>query len=130
MQYEEFISEVQVRAGLASPDEAEQATGAVLRTLGERLSGGETDDLAAQLPPGVGHHVTDGARSETNARPFSVTEFFERVSAREGVDLPVASQHAQGVMQVLQQAVTKGELDDIRSQLSRDFGSLFQEETA
>ncbi len=50
MKYDEFISQVQRRANLASREEAERATRATLETLGERLAGGEAKDLAAQLP--------------------------------------------------------------------------------
>ena len=51
MKYDEFIGQVQHRAGLGSHTEAECATRATLETLAERLAGGEAHDLAAQLPP-------------------------------------------------------------------------------
>ncbi len=54
-------------------------------------------------------------------------EFFERVNEKEGgVDLPGAAYHARVVMEVLQEAVTKGELDDVRSQLPAEFDPLFE----
>jgi uncharacterized protein (DUF2267 family) len=45
MKYDEFISQVQRRADLASREEAERATRATMETLGERLAGGEAKDL-------------------------------------------------------------------------------------
>ena len=50
MQYDQFIGEVQNRARLPSEGEAIAAVRATLQTLAERLAGGATDNLAAQLP--------------------------------------------------------------------------------
>ena len=49
MDYEHFITTVQHEAGV-SKDEAERAVGATLTTLAERISGGEANDIAKQLP--------------------------------------------------------------------------------
>ncbi|HWM59183.1 MAG TPA: DUF2267 domain-containing protein, partial [Pseudonocardia sp.] len=49
MKFDEFVNEVADRAGV-SRDEAESLVRATLRTLAERLSGGEAEDLRAQLP--------------------------------------------------------------------------------
>jgi uncharacterized protein (DUF2267 family) len=49
MTYDEFIEAVEQRAHVER-DVAEQATRATLETLSERLTGGEADDVAAQLP--------------------------------------------------------------------------------
>ena len=49
MKFEEFIGSVAERAGVSS-EEAEPLARAVLRTLAERITGGEARDLAAQLP--------------------------------------------------------------------------------
>jgi uncharacterized protein (DUF2267 family) len=57
--------------------------------------------------------------------PFSLDGFFRRVSLREGVDLPQAIFHARMVISVLQEAISQGELDDIRSQLPPDYDRLF-----
>jgi uncharacterized protein (DUF2267 family) len=54
-------------------------------------------------------------------------EFFERVNHRdEEVDLPRAVYHARVVMEVLQEAVSKGEMEHVRSQLPAEFDSLFE----
>ena len=94
MQYHEFIGEVQNRARLGSTAEAVRATRATLEVLGERLYGGEADDLAAQLPSEIRNYLTDGDESQT----FGLDEFFERVSENEGVDLPDAAHHARAVL--------------------------------
>ena len=49
MQYEDFVSSVQARAGRPR-DETEALVHATLRVLAERLTAGEAHDLRAQLP--------------------------------------------------------------------------------
>lgn len=63
MRYDEFIGQVQHRAGLGSHAEAERATRATLETLAERLAGGEAHDLAARLRASseAGRMVTGGS---------------------------------------------------------------------
>jgi uncharacterized protein (DUF2267 family) len=121
--HDEFIGQVQQRA-LSSRGDAERATRVVPETLAERLAGGEPKDLASQLPPELGRHLLHvGAGT---GEPFSPDDFFALVSVREGVDLPAAVQLARAVTAVLQEAVSPGEIEDVRSQLPRDFDRLFE----
>jgi uncharacterized protein (DUF2267 family) len=122
--HDEFIGQVQQRARLSSRGDAERATRVVLETLAKRLAGGEPKDLASQLPPELGRHLLHG-RAGTG-EPFSLDGFFELVSVREGVGLPDAVQHVRAVIAVLQEAVSPGESEDVRSQLPRDFDRLFE----
>lgn len=124
MKHDEFIGQVQHRARLSSRGAAERATRATLETLAERLAGGEAKDLAAQLPPEIGEHLR-GEWSAMGDR-FSLGEFFRRVGLREGVDLPEAVFHARAVIEVLSEAVSKGEMDDVRAQLPAEFARLFE----
>jgi uncharacterized protein (DUF2267 family) len=48
------------------------------------------------------------------------------VSLRKGVDPPQAVFHARAVIEVLGQAVSQGELDDVRTQLPAEFDRLFE----
>ena len=123
MKHDEFIGQVQHRARLGSRGDAERATRATLETLGERLAGGEPKDLASQLPPELGRHVLEGLAGL--GEPFSLDEFFRRVSVREGVDLPKAAFHARMVISVLREAISPGEIDDILSQLPPEYDRLF-----
>jgi uncharacterized protein (DUF2267 family) len=124
MKHDEFIGQVQHRARLGSRGQAERATRATLETLAEHLAGGEAKDLAAQLPLEIGEHLR-GQWSAIGER-FSLEEFFRRASLREGVDLPDAILHAKAVIEVLSEAVSKGEMDDVRAQLPAEFDSLFE----
>jgi uncharacterized protein (DUF2267 family) len=124
MKHDEFIGQVQHRARLSSRGEAERATRVTLETLAERLAGGEAKDLAAQLPRELGEHLR-GGWSGIGER-FSLDEFFRRVSVREGVELPEAVFHARAVLAVLSEAVSQGEMNDVRAQLPAEFDQLFE----
>ena len=124
MRYDEFIGQVQSRARLGSREEAVKAIRAVLETLAERLAGGEPKDLAAQLPEEIGVYLQhEGAGL---GERFSLEEFFNRVSQREGVDLPASVYHARVVVEVLGEAVTRGQMNDVRAQLPEEFNRLFE----
>ncbi len=125
MKYDEFIKEVQNRGHMESQEEAETATRATLETLAERLAGGEPQDLASQLPPELAEHMR--YEGEETSNPLSLDEFFERVNERDpGVDLPRAAYHARVVVDVLEDAVTEGVMDHVRSQLPEEYGPLFE----
>ena len=115
MRFEEFVGQVQHRARLASEGEAMRAIYATLETLGERLFGREADELAAQLPVAIGAYLRLAKEKER----FDLEEFFRRIAEREGVDLPDAVFHARVVLEVLQEAVTPGEIQDVLAQLPR-----------
>lgn len=123
MKYDEFVGQVQHGAKLASRGEAVKAIRATLETLSERLSGGEPKDLASQLPEEIGiylRHTLEGL-----SQPFSLQEFYLRVSLRAHVPVPRAIHQARSVMAVLQTAVSQGEIDDVRKQLPAQFHELF-----
>ena len=126
MRYDEFIGQVQHRARLSSRAEAERATRATLETLAERLAGGEAHDLAAQLPPELARSL-ELPDAGIGAK-LTLDEFFELVSEREGVDLPDATFHARVVIGVLTEAVSLGEIQDVRVQLPAAFAQLFNVE--
>ncbi len=123
MNYSEFIGHVQNRGRMASEGEALTATRATLEVLGQRLAGGEPSNLGAQLPEEIARFLmVEGGAGER----FDLDEFFRRVGEREGVDLPVSVHHARAVIAVLQDAVSRGEIDDVRAQLPEEFTPLFE----
>jgi uncharacterized protein (DUF2267 family) len=121
MKADQFIKEVMNRAGLSTRQQAIDATHATLAVLGERLFGGEKEDLAAQLPPELQVYLLEADVS----RRFDLEEFFERIGEEEGVGVDEASKHAKAVVSVLCDSVTPGEIMDVRSQLSKDYDVLF-----
>jgi uncharacterized protein (DUF2267 family) len=128
LQYQEFLQRVEEQIGASEPATqtqcaAEQAITATLETLSERLTGGEANDLAAQLPEELKAPLE---RSAEEAEGFSLEEFYGRVAEREGVDIETARNDASAVMSVLRVAVTPGQLDDLMAQLPSEFNVLFR----
>jgi uncharacterized protein (DUF2267 family) len=113
VQYDEFIRSVAQGADIPWQD-AERLTAATLQTLAERITGGEANDLAAQLPLELKPHLT-GVREE--AEQFDVDTFVARVADRDGTDPDQALAHVGAVFATLREAVTAGELDDVAAQL-------------
>ena len=126
MKYDEFIAQVQRRAGLNTKDEAALATRATLETFGERLVGGEPKDLAAQLPIEIAIFLEQPFAG--SGVPFTLDEFFMRVAEREESELAEATFHARVVLGLVSEVVTMGEIENIRAQLPADFRQLFEVE--
>jgi uncharacterized protein (DUF2267 family) len=124
MQFHEFLGQVQNRARLSSLGDAETATRATLETLRERLAGGEPKDVAAQLPTEIAKYFE--APQQEVADRFDVQEFFRRVSERASIQPQEAAFQSRAVIEVLQDAVTSGEVGDIRTQLTDDYQPLFE----
>jgi uncharacterized protein (DUF2267 family) len=120
----DFIKTVEQTAGIPE-DDAKKATRAVLRTLGERLSGGEAQDIAEELPEDLGSWIVDGDQ----AQAFDLDEFIRRVADREGVVEDVAQRHARGVFAALGRFVSPDELHDMASELPNTFGPLLEAAT-
>lgn len=123
MQLHDFLGQVQHRAHLADFDQALRASRATLETLGERLSGNEPRQLGAQLPHELAQYLNE--ITSGGGERFSSDEFFRRVSEREGIDLQDAVYHARAVIEVLCEAVSSGEIEDVRAQLPEDYQRLF-----
>jgi len=56
---------------------------------------------------------------------FSLEEFYNRVKARGDVGCPQAVDESRAVFAVLQEAVTRGEIEDILSELPAEYRELF-----
>lgn len=126
MDHDEFIGRVQQRAQLGSRGEAERATRATLETVGERISDGAADNLAAQLPQEIGEHLRRVASTQAGTgERFSVDDFFQRVTGREGVDQPDAVFHSRVVLEVTDEATTGALMTKVREQFPVEFDRLF-----
>jgi uncharacterized protein (DUF2267 family) len=119
MKKHEMIAAVATATGTPT-EQAERALRATLQTLGERLEGGESFDLASQLPEDLAEELPVLAPGE----PFGLDDFYSRVADREGTDPQTARHHARAVLAVLRQAITAGEFDDVLSQLPKEYADL------
>ena len=121
MKYDEFIESVRRRTGLPR-EAAEKLTHATLQVLAERISGGEAEDLQAQLPKDLKEDLA--VPKEEPAQSFGAAEFTRRVAEQAGVDETAAQIGAAAVLATIGDAVTPGEFDDVLSQLGREFAAL------
>jgi uncharacterized protein (DUF2267 family) len=120
MRYDEFLKRVGERTGATSPDDAERTAVTVLQVLSERLAGGEPEDLLAQLPKELKERV----RPVPEPIPMDADEFIERVASDLGISPEEARERVRGVFDILQDAVTQGEFEDVLSQLDREYAEL------
>jgi uncharacterized protein (DUF2267 family) len=120
MEQDEFLTKVAQQADV-SLEKADALTSATLRTLAERISGGEAEDLAAQLPTELKPFLMP---ADEPAQPFDAEEFVRRVADRAGTDPDQATAGVRAVFTTLREAVTPGEIDDITSQLPKDLRGL------
>ncbi|MEQ8232668.1 MAG: DUF2267 domain-containing protein [Gammaproteobacteria bacterium] len=123
MQTHEFYGRVQDKARLSDLDSSIRATRAALATLAERIGVDASLHLGAELPGEIARHLRE-ATVGTHVR-FDAHDFLARVSAREGEDLPVATQHACAVLATLDEAVSAGEMARVRARLPDDYAQLF-----
>lgn len=119
----EFFEKVAARAGVGS-ETARSLTEGTLRTLAERISGGQAADLA--------DHVAHELRPLlARARPeepqvFGYDEFLRRVAERAGVPAEVAERGVRAVLQTLGPVVGHQELGQALSQLPAELKVLAQ----
>lgn len=120
LDYAAFLETVAEAAGVGR-DKAERATRATLKTIGERITRGEADDLAAQLPPEAAPNLES---TERGAERFDLDEFLRRVADRADVEPGDAERLASAVFLALGRALTRDEMDDLAAQLPRDIRRL------
>lgn len=99
------------RDGLPDPETAARAVDATLAALAECLSHDEALALGAALSHRLAHRVTD-ADHRADGDPVA---FFARVSAREGVAVGAAREHASVVLRALATGLDPG----LRARLAR-----------
>jgi uncharacterized protein (DUF2267 family) len=123
MTFDEFVGAVQHRARLGSLGDAVRAIRCTLGTLSLQLADGEAEDLASQLPEEIGYYLLHAQAGEGLGLPLQ--EFLDRVSAGEGVDKPQSIHHVRAVLEVLREAVTGGQVEQVLDHLPSDFQPLF-----
>lgn len=124
MQQDQFIAAVQETAEIATREQSEAAVRATLRVLGERLKGGETRDLAAQLPDALAVELPEQGPGER----FDLDEFYDRVAAGEGegTTRTQARRHARAVAAALRTGLSGGQFEDLVTQLPSEYDDLLQ----
>lgn len=120
MEPSEFYTMVRQQADLESNDEAETAAKAVLETLSERLSPGEAEEIAGELPNELAGVIgTEGA-----GEGFDSDEFLTRVGNRAGVDEEFATLATRATTHALEEAVGESFVE-VREQFPAEYDGLF-----
>jgi uncharacterized protein (DUF2267 family) len=120
--YERFVHRVYARGPFPDEETTRQAIGAVLETLGERLAGGEAEDLVALLPIELRAPLLRGNRATNGkAEQMTLTEFLERIDDRLGTDLETAEPYARAVLRTLRDTIGDDEFADIARELPREY---------
>jgi uncharacterized protein (DUF2267 family) len=126
MQYPEFIHQAKARLGVETEQEVLDVTRAFLHTLTQHLAGNAADNLGAQLPAPLLDIIREiSPEDRDRGERFKLTEFYERVADKLGVDTETGKNYTHQFMQVFGQMVTEGELHKIRITLSDDYAPLF-----
>jgi uncharacterized protein (DUF2267 family) len=120
MKYDDFLSRVEERAGIADRGEAERTVVTVLQELLDRISAKEGHDLLAQLPYELKRSVTVTVAQV----PLSRDEFIARVAQELDVSEGEARKRIRAVVGTLREAVSWGELEDVLLELDPDYADL------
>jgi uncharacterized protein (DUF2267 family) len=121
MEYQEFVKSVQEKAHCQDKQQAVQAIRATLQTLSERLLPDEADRLAAQLP----RELQPIIKEPVNRGQFKLDEFIQRVARRERCEPRQAELDARAVIEVVRQVLTSTEVEELVSELPKEFWPLF-----
>ncbi|WP_344283286.1 DUF2267 domain-containing protein [Actinomadura napierensis] len=120
MKEHELVSAVRETGRIDTPDHAERAIDATLAVLGERLAGGQSRDLAAQLPP----ELAASLPGQGGGQRFGMEEFYQRVADAEGTRPAQARQHARAVVAGVKASVEPGLFEHVIAQLPADYDDL------
>lgn len=116
--FDEFTGTVQHRLELPDSGRTVRAIRATLMTLGQRIPGGNAEDLAASLPREIKWYLT-GAVDEHGQR-FDWREFVDRVSEIEQVDPPAAAYHARVIVDMVESEFPASDFRALRDMLPED----------
>lgn len=116
MRYREMIKKVQQYSGF-SDSESENALVTFIKMLAERLTPDERMDFASQLPAELQDTVV--SIDEANDS-MSMEDMLETIAEEQNIDEDHAKKQIMAAWQTLKDAISKGEIDDIRSQLPKD----------
>lgn len=118
-----FFEKVAARAGVP-PETAQSLTEATLRTVAERISGGQAADLADHVAHELRPFVAKARPEEPEV--FGYDEFLRRVAERAGVEQGLAERGVAAVLQSLHRVVGHKEFQDAMSELPKEVRALAQ----
>jgi uncharacterized protein (DUF2267 family) len=113
MSFRELIKKVQLASGF-SDSESQEALELMVESLAERLNEGERKDFASQLPTELKVIALSADPLEAELYDKNIlSEFMERENIEEGH----AKKQILSAWKALKEALSEGEINDIRAQL-------------
>jgi len=126
VEYDEFVNRVAERAGV-SREHAAMLTRATLRVLADRISGGQAEDLAVQLPEKLAEPLQVSPHKP--AEDYGFARFVDNVRGMAPeVPAEAVVPGIRAVLLTLRDAVPDKEFTDTMAQLPREFRDLVREE--
>ena len=122
MSYQHLVAEVERRAGLETPEEAERVLAVAARVLGERLLPDEAGPLADALPEPAARRI----REVRYVHDFDVDELYDRVARGEGAGREFGREHTQAVYQILGESMPEAVRVRLQKHLGPSFAPLFE----
>ena len=132
MKKDRFIASIRRELGIKNDAYAEVATEAVLKTLRDRLTEGQSRHIESHLPRELKPMWAKSLHERllVMARgPEKMTkkEFLSRVQARSHVaDTKKSEELARGVFRVLKEQLPESDADHVAGQLPRDIKSMWK----
>jgi uncharacterized protein (DUF2267 family) len=129
---EEFLSRLQVEAGLGDRDEALRVAKSVFTALRDRLTPEEAADLEAQLQAELkeiwrGTPIKSLFHKATGPRRISFETFVGRIAAQNEVSYDRALELTRQTFHLLKDVISPGEAEDVASQLPKKLKILWLE---
>lgn len=118
MTYRELVKRVQHYSGF-SDSESETALLLFVKNLAARLTPSERKDFASQLPADLKHI----AMNEETSRVKTAESFIQLFCLAEGIDEKHAKKQVMSVWRAIKDAISPGEIEDIKAQLPRDLAA-------
>lgn len=112
MGFREMIKKVQLYSGF-SDAESKDALECMVESLAVHLTEGERKDFASQLPQELKDIALTVQATEENSKQDIIEQFMQN----QHLDLPHAKKQVMTAWKVLKDAISPGEIDDIRAQL-------------
>jgi uncharacterized protein (DUF2267 family) len=108
---------------------APHALEAVLEALAMRISAGQAEDLAAQLPSQLRTAIGRGLarKGREHALPLTLDQFLDEIATLEGIDRDRARDHARAVLLALRETVPEKEWNDTWAQLPDEYRHLLRD---
>lgn len=122
MTRDEFLAKVRELGQYPDRAETERITGVVLGLLGARLTRGETEDLASQLPEEMKGLVLEDPQSLGSA---GVEDFVALAAERLATSKETARSDVSAVLTTLAESIRGGQLNQVLSQLPSGYAELF-----